>query len=200
MSFWEDKLCVVMKRQAIRQAANSTAGIKMLPLASSNAQWARSNVKIEIILKEVLLYFWGFCVSFILLSSIFVRVKGLQSEKAQSPPRRKLLSPIENTSPALHETPCLESSLYFCNLCASSLCACNRCCINTYTYVCVCVCVCVCVSWNIYTPASQTYSCNCCSGIILDHTTLHGMTCPTLPLIGCILLNWQDVANKKLNM
>ena len=41
----------------------------------------------------------------------------------------------------------------------------------------------------IYTPVSQqTYSCYCCSSVILDHTLLLGMTCPTLPLTGYILL------------
>ena len=35
--------------------------------------------------------FWGFCFSFIVLCSIFVYVKGLQSEKAQRPRQRELL-------------------------------------------------------------------------------------------------------------
>lgn len=46
----------------------------------------------------------AFCLSFIVLSSIIVHVKGLQSERAQSPQQRELLSPTENT-PALPEQP-----------------------------------------------------------------------------------------------
>ena len=63
--------------------------------------------------KQVILYFWGFCASFIVLCSIFVHVKV----------QRQLLAPTENTA-ALPETPGLELSLYFCNLYAS---LCNRC-------------------------------------------------------------------------
>ena len=36
----------------------------------------------------------------------------------------------------------------------------------------------------MYTPVSQqTYSCYCCSSVILDHTTMLCMTRPTLSLI-----------------
>lgn len=62
-----------------------------------------------------------FCLSFIVVWSIFVHVKGLQSEKAQSPPHKELLSPTEDTAPALPELLGLESRLYFCNFCASLL-------------------------------------------------------------------------------
>ena len=61
-----------------------------------------------------------------------MHVKGLQSEKAQNPCHRELLSPKENTVPALTEMPGLESNLYFHNLCAS---LCNRLYINMYFYI-----------------------------------------------------------------
>ena len=37
------------------------------------------------------------------------------------------------------------------------------------------------------TVSNQTYNCYLCSAIILDHTTLHCMTRPTLPLISYIM-------------
>ena len=52
--------------------------------------------------------------------------------QAQSPHKRALLSPTENTAPALPEMPGLESSLYICNL-GTSLC--SRCYKNMYLYV-----------------------------------------------------------------
>ena len=47
--------------------------------------------------------------SFIVLCSIFVHVKGLQSEKSTR--QMELLSPTENTASALPETPGLELNL-----------------------------------------------------------------------------------------
>ena len=47
----------------------------------------------QFFVKQVIFCFWGFCLSFIVLCSIIVHVKGLQSEKAQSPGQRELLFP-----------------------------------------------------------------------------------------------------------
>ena len=80
--------------------------------------------------KELIFCFLGFCLSFFVLSGTFVHVKGLQSEKAQSPHQREFLSPTENTTAVMVTS---------------------------------------------------------CSSVILDHTTLLGMTHSTLPLISHIL-------------
>ena len=72
-------------------------------------------------LKEVILCFLGFGISFIVLCCIFVHV----------PRQNELLSLTENTA-ALPETPGLESSTYFLNLCAS---CCNRRYIYIYIYI-----------------------------------------------------------------
>ena len=61
-----------------------------------------------------------------------MHVKCLQSEKAQSPRQRELLSPSENTAAALPDTPGLESSLYFRYLSES---LCNRRCVNIHFYI-----------------------------------------------------------------
>ena len=100
-----------------------------------------------------------------------MNVKGLLSEKGQSPCQRELLSPTENTAPALPEPPGLVSSLYNPCMCPS---LCNRCYINMYIYV----------FYKIYTAEVVLFWINYKS---LDHTTLLGIPRPTLPLIGYIL-------------
>lgn len=56
--------------------------------------------------------FWRICLSFIVLRSFVVHVKGVQSEKAQSPHQRELPSRTEYTAHTLPEMPGLELSLY----------------------------------------------------------------------------------------
>lgn len=53
------------------------------------------------LIKEAILCFWGFCLSFCVLCCIFVHVQGLQREKSQSPRQRELLFSTENTALAL---------------------------------------------------------------------------------------------------
>ena len=74
----------------------------------------------------------------------------------------------------LCETPGLESSFYFSNLCASLG---NKCYMNSYIHIFIIK----------HIHSGQSYSVNQCSAVILDHTTSLGMNLPTLPLIGYIL-------------
>ena len=77
-----------------------TAPIKHL-VGRSQPIYSSIFITFHMKLKEVILCFWVlFYPSFIVLWSIVVHVKR-RSEKAQSPCQRKLLSPTENTAPAM---------------------------------------------------------------------------------------------------
>lgn len=100
---------------------------------------------------------FSFAFPLIVLCSIYVHLKGLQSEKAHTKG--------SCSDPALLETPGFESSLYLCNLCAS---ICNWCYLYTYTLK----------------YASRHTVAAAVGYVILYHTTLISAT---LPLIAYIL-------------
>ena len=67
-------------------------------------------------LKRSYFAFWVFAIPSLFYLALLCMQKRSASGKAQSPHQRQLLSPTDNTAPALSEMPGLEWRLYFRNL------------------------------------------------------------------------------------